>query len=75
MIRGGKPFPAAKHSDLKSVLKALYLQQNFVNFVIQNQGVADDVLYANFAAFIDEHRPQDLDAPTQDPGVIRSKKI
>lgn len=73
MIKGGRPFPTAKHSDLKSILKALYLQQNFVNFVVQNQGVADDDLHANFAAFIDKHRPQDLDAPTQEPGVIRSK--
>ncbi len=73
MIRGGKPFPAAEHSDLKSILKALYLQQNFVNFVVQNQGVADDDLHANFAAFLDKHRPQDLDSPTQEPGVLRSK--
>ena len=72
MMKGGKPFPTAPDSDLRSVLKALYLQQKFVQFVSQNQGVSDADLYANFATFIGQHKPRDLDDPTQEPGVIRS---
>ena len=69
---GNKPFPTAPDSDLKSVLKALYLQQKFTDFAIQNQGVDDDDLQKSFGAFLDEHKPGDLDNPTQQRGVIDS---
>ncbi|MDJ0608865.1 MAG: hypothetical protein QNJ67_07790 [Kiloniellales bacterium] len=72
-VKGGKRLPTAPDSDLRSILKALYLQQNFVNFAIKNQGASDEDLHANFGKFLKEHKPQDLDSPTQDPGVIRSQ--
>lgn len=70
---GAQPFPAAPNSTLRDVLKALYLQQAFSEFAIQQQG--RDLLQsgAAFRAFLAEHRPNDLAGPTQPPGVIRSK--
>ena len=70
MRKGNKPFPTAPDSDLRSVLKALYLQQQFSDFAIQNQGVDDATLQKNFGAFLDNHHPGDLDNSTQKPGVI-----
>jgi hypothetical protein len=77
MAAGGKPFPAAPDSNLPTVLKALYLQRTFTRFAIDNQmhaagnsaRSAQD-LYDNFAAFVADNKPHDLDAPTQLPGVI-----
>ena len=63
------PFPTAPHSDLKSVLKALYLQRHFVDFAIASQGVPPEKLYAAFADFLSAHRP-DAAEPTQIPGVV-----
>ena len=37
MWRGPKPFPMAPNSDLRSVLKALYLQQQFTALAIKTQ--------------------------------------
>ncbi len=70
MRAGNKPYPTAPDSDLKSILKALYLQQQFIDFAIQNQGVNDAVLHENFGAFLNKHKPGDLDTATQKPGVI-----
>ena len=69
---GNEPFPTAPDSDLKSVLKALYLQQKFSDFAIENQGVNDAALYKNFGEFLNKHKPDDLDNATQQPGVIKS---
>jgi hypothetical protein len=73
MARGAKPFPAAPNSTLRAVLKALYLQQAFARFAADNQGAAPGQLQAAFARFLAEVRPDDLDGPTQPPGVIRSR--
>jgi hypothetical protein len=76
---GKKPFPAASDSDLKSVLKSLYVQRAFTRFVIDNQVLAvgtdkDDAsarqLHDAFKAFVAANKPDDLDGPTQAPGVI-----
>ena len=67
-----KPLPSAPDNDLPSVLKALYLQQHFVRFAIDNQGATPAALHAAFGAFLDAHRPDDLAAPSQPPGVVRS---
>ncbi len=67
------PLPTAPNSDLPSVLKALYLQQHFVDFAVAQQGVDDEALYAAFRGFIDSHKPMDVDGPTQPPGVISSR--
>ncbi len=76
-IAGEKPFPAAPDSDLPTVLKSLHLQRAFTRFAIDNQmlSVATDAasaqkLHDNFAAFIDDNRPEDRKAPTQAPGVV-----
>lgn len=64
-----KPFPTAPNSDLRSVLKGLYLQRHFTDFAIANQGADPARLHANFAAFLAEHQPMQP-TPTQPPGVI-----
>jgi len=72
MTRGAKPFPAAPNSDLPSVLKALYLQQKFGRFAIDNQAADPRRLHEAFGRFFAEHQPKDLDRPTQAPGVIKA---
>ena len=72
MKRGEKPFDTAPDTTLPSVLKALYLQQKFTQFAIEAQGLDDESLYAKFGGFLAEHKPMDLSAPTQAPGVIKS---
>jgi hypothetical protein len=72
MVAGAKPYPAAPDSNLPSVLKALYLQRAFTQFAIDNQGYAasaPDQLYAAFGKFLAANRPENLEAPTQAPGV------
>lgn len=73
MAAGAKPLPAAPNSTLRDVLKALYLQQAFARFAADNQGAEPGALQAAFAQFLADVRPNDLDAPTQPPGVIRSR--
>jgi hypothetical protein len=70
MWHGGKPFPMAPNSDLPSVLKALYLQRQIINFAIAMQGQDAETLYRRFGAFLEEHRPHDTNDKTQKPGII-----
>lgn len=70
---GAKPLPPGPYDDLPSVLKALYVQQRFADFVAEHQGLPDDELHAAFGKWLQRHRPADKDAPTQPPGVIRSE--
>ncbi|MEA3278002.1 MAG: hypothetical protein U9Q81_22500 [Pseudomonadota bacterium] len=70
VTKGQTPFPTAPNSDLPSVLKALYLQQRFIDFAIDAQGTDAQMLYRTFGAFVDSERPQDVNGPTQEPGVI-----
>jgi hypothetical protein len=81
MAAGAKPFPAAPDSTLPAVLKALHLQRAFARFAIDNQVLAADAkpesrqasaqkLYDDFAAFVGTNKPDDLELPTQQPGVI-----
>lgn len=67
---GFLPFPTAPRSDLPSVLKALYLQRQFIRFMVQQQGVAPEALQAAFADFLARHRPDSTAAPTQSAGTI-----
>ena len=69
---GLTPVPTAPHSDLKSVLKALYVQQIFVRFAIDNQDASDEELHQAFGRFCDEHKPYEIETPSQQPGVLRS---
>jgi hypothetical protein len=71
--RGAQPLPAAPGTSLRHVLKGLYLQQAFTRFAIGQQERDPDQWGAAFRAFLDSHRPGDLDGPTQPPGVIRSQ--
>ena len=70
-IRNGEqPLPPGEYDDLPSVLKALYVQQNFADFVVENQGTSAEALHKEFGAFLKAHKPSDKQAPTQPPGVI-----
>lgn len=69
---GSNPFAPPKHGDLPSVLKSLYLQQKFSDFVITNQPADAQALHERFGAFLKEHQPANKDAPSQKPGVISS---
>jgi hypothetical protein len=71
--KGRQPFPATPGSDLRNVLKALYLQQAFTRFAMEQLGRDPATWGAAFRTFLAETRPADLDGPTQPAGVIRSK--
>jgi hypothetical protein len=70
--RGAKPFPTAPDSDLKSVLKGLYLQQNLVRFAMDHQGDSPEDLHAAFGRFLAHAQPANVDQPTQNPGVLHA---
>jgi hypothetical protein len=72
MARGSKPFATAPDSDLKSVLKSLFVQQHFTRFAIAQQGASAEQLHDAFERFLAETRPEDVDRPTQPPGVLHS---
>ncbi len=72
MAYGSKPLPMAPDSDLPSVLKALFLQQNLIDFAISNQGVDAEKLHAEFGKFLNQHKPKKLNEPTQSPGTIHA---
>jgi hypothetical protein len=67
---GMEAFPPAPRSDLRSVLKALYLQRKFIDFMVANQGCNAQTLQANFTEFLRLHQPQSVDQPAQAPGCI-----
>jgi hypothetical protein len=71
-VRGSKPFPTGKHTDLPSVLKALHVQQRFALFAAAVQGADAPTLHARFPSFLAEVQPGHVGAPTQPSGVIRS---
>ena len=71
--KGRQPYPAAPGSDLRNVLKGLYLQQAFTRFAMEQQRRGPDQWGAAFRQFLTATKPADLDGPTQPPGVIRSK--
>ena len=64
--------PGAKLPD---VLKSIYLQQRFLEFVIENQGLPPAELHAAFGRFVRTHAPADEAAPSQPPGIIRTPPI
>jgi hypothetical protein len=77
MAAGRKPFPAASYATLPTVLKALHLQRVFTGFAIEHQmqaagadAASAQQLYDGFKAFVAANKPDDLQAPTQPPGVI-----
>ena len=72
---GAKAFPPAPDSDLPSVLKALHVQQRFAFFAEAVQEMDTDALHNSFGQWLADVRPEDLDSPTQAPGVIRSDGV
>ncbi|MFV0303611.1 MAG: hypothetical protein ACK5IP_22545 [Paracoccus sp. (in: a-proteobacteria)] len=70
---GAKPLAPAKYDDLPSVLKGLYVQQTFSDFVIENQGADPAELHRAFGDYLARHRPENKLSPTQTPGVISIK--
>ncbi|MBY8975841.1 hypothetical protein KHP62_08495 [Rhodobacteraceae bacterium NNCM2] len=72
---GQSSWPAAKYGSLPNVLKGLYTQQHFADFVVANQGAKPADLHKAFGDFIAKHNPSDVLTPetTQTPGVISSK--
>jgi len=75
MDRGRRAFPTAPHSSLASILKALYLQQNFIRFAVDTQGADPPTLHRKFGEFLKQHAPRNLERPTQEPGVIKSEWV
>lgn len=69
MTRGAKAFPSG--ATLPDVLKSLYLQQVFLEFVVANQGRDDAALQEEFGKFVAACAPEDEAWPTQRPGIIR----
>lgn len=77
MKLGAKPYPPPQDATLPSVLKALHLKNQFTRFAIDNQSLSVDAdpaaqqqLYERFAAFAAANKPDDLEQPTQEPGVV-----
>lgn len=73
VARGQRPMPPAAYGDLPNVLKSLYLQQHFADFVVDRQGADADTLHAAFGDFLATHKPGDTMSPTQTPGVISAR--
>ncbi|MDU8910753.1 hypothetical protein [Aestuariicoccus sp. MJ-SS9] len=71
---GEKPLAPGKYDDLPSVLKALYIQQKFADFVVDTQGKPDADLHNAFGDFLAQHAPADVTGPRQKAGVISSAK-
>ena len=71
MWRGGRSFPGNPRATLPHVLKGLYLQRAFARFVSEQQDRDPALWGAAFRDFLKTHRPEDLNGPTQPPGVIR----
>ena len=73
--KGSQPFPAGAGTDLPAVLKALHVQQHFALLAADLQGASDAEVHRRFGEFLQRLRPDDLAAPTQAPGVIRSDGV
>ncbi|MFM7689753.1 MAG: hypothetical protein ACKPAC_09915 [Alphaproteobacteria bacterium] len=66
------PLPTGRRTDLVSVMKALYLQQNFIRFAVAQQGKDPQNLHEAFGAFLQQHRPDEPATPTQPRGTVKS---
>ena len=74
MSHGEQPMPPGEYADLPAVLKSLYLQQTFSEFVIDAQGKNAAELHQAFGEFVTRHQPNNKMSPTQVPGVISIKR-
>jgi hypothetical protein len=72
VIRAGiKPFAMAPNSDLPSILKGLYLQRRLIPKVADLQGKSQQELFDEMGAFLKAMQVDNLQAPTQAPGMIQ----
>jgi hypothetical protein len=71
---GNKPLPPGKYADLPSVLKSIYLQQNFADLVVDMQGKSDTQLHKAFGEFLNQQKPSDKFKSSQVPGVISMRR-
>lgn len=53
---GDRRFPPTPGGDLQTILKALYLQNSFSNFVIKHQAADDEALYAAFGEYLNHNK-------------------
>lgn len=67
---GPRPAPYAPGVDLRTILKALYVQAAFSRFAATRQGCDPATLLSSFQAFLTQTDPTNLQAPTQAPGVV-----
>ena len=74
MAKGAKPLPTAPGADLPTVLKALFLQQQFTRFAIEAQGLDDAALHARFGRFLAAVEPA-APQPTQGAGEVKSDRV
>jgi hypothetical protein len=70
ITHGRRPFAQAPNSDLKSVLKALYVQRQLIQFAVAQQKPSAPDLFDAFRAFVNRVELNNLDRPTQKPGTI-----
>lgn len=73
MAKGAQPLPTAPGADLPTVLKSLFLQQQFTRFATDAQGLDDGALHARFGAFLAAVEPA-ASQPTQSAGEVRSDR-
>ena len=74
MGSGAKPFPTAPGSDLPTVLKSLFLQQQFTRFATGTQGLDAAALHRRFGGFLAAVQPGEA-TPTQKPGEMASAPV
>jgi hypothetical protein len=64
-------FNGSNDESLAEQLKALYLKQEFIKFVVDNQGLDASTLKINFQAFMQRVAPTNLEEPTWPAGKYR----
>ncbi|WP_370312957.1 hypothetical protein [Sagittula sp.] len=74
IANGEKPLPPGPYDDLRSVLKALYVQQSFADLVIDMQGASPEEIHAAYGRWSAAHRPADVTGPSQPPGIIETPR-
>ena len=70
---GESAFPPPQHGDLPSVLKGIYLQQKFSDFVVENQDADTAELHRKFGEFLKHNDIHNRQSPTQKPGYVSIK--
>lgn len=73
VYKGKQPWPPSNFGSLPAVLKGLYIQQRFADFAFTGGAMKPEELHAAFGKFLDDHKPDDVNGPTQRPGVIASR--